>query len=399
MSSSSTPVTLADVLRSGFGDYERAAGPLPAEHYKVAHAIMDCRTPALGGRMYRCEECGHSLPVFNSCRDRHCPQCQAMARARWVEKRLDELLPIPYFHVVFTIPEQLKPFALRNKAPFYTLMFRAVADTLSELAANPRHLGGSIGCIAVLHTWTQTLMDHPHIHCVVPAGALADDRMEWLHCRKNFLFPIEVVKRLYRGKLMALFKEAVAAGDIQFHGLLRQQLADYPRPLDTLYQKDWVVYMKESFASPEKVIKYLGSYTNRIAIANSRIKALRGATVTFAYRDRRDRGREKLMTLPTGEFIRRFFLHVLPPGFVRIRYFGLLANRDRAERIEQCRMAISGGEELEPLIEAMDHDEPVAKQSDDAGRHHALCPHCGKGRLVVAEELPGRTRPCWAGAP
>jgi hypothetical protein len=393
MIGSTASPTLADVFHAGFEEYLRTHGPLPPEHYKLANAIMSCRTEALGGRLYRCDDCGHQVPLFNSCRNRHCPQCQAMLRARWVQQRSEEVLPVPYFHVVFTVPEPLKAFALRNKAPFYSLMFRAVADTLNELAANPRHLGGRIGFIAILHTWTQTLTHHPHIHCIVPAGALADDGVEWIGCRKDFLFPVNVVKALYRGTFMARFKEAIEAGDILFHGLPGRLQPGYQEMLDTLYQTEWVVYMKESFGSPVSLIKYPGAYTNRIAIANARIKKLEDGRVTISYRDRRAEGKEKLLSLPVVELIRRFLLHVVPPGFVRIRHYGLLSNRDRAAKIEQCRTAIEAAEWTEPLVQAP--EDPDAGQDDTAPQPISRCPHCRKGRLFFAGEIPKRPPGRW----
>lgn len=382
---------LAEVFRQGFDDYASTSGPLPHTHYEVADAIRNCRTEALGGRLYRCDHCHGCVPLFNSCRNRHCPQCQAMARARWVDKRLKELLPVVYFHIVFTIPSQLKPFALRNKEAFYNLMFKAVSATLTELAANPRWLGGTIGFIAVLHTWTQTLMDHPHIHCVVPAGALDPDGVEWIHSQRDFLFPVEVVKTLYRGKFLALFRDAVARDEIVFHGCLENERAGFAQLVDTLYRTKWVVYMKPSFASPTAVIKYLGAYTNRIAISDSRIKSVGNGGVTFSYEDRRNGGAQRLLALPLRCFLQRFLFHVLPKGFVRIRYYGFMANRDRNDKIEQCRAALEGAEEIETFVEP--HSESPEAPQDV--RPKGLCPLCQKGTLVLIEEIPKRAGPPW----
>jgi hypothetical protein len=381
--------TVADVFRAGFDDYLRGKGKLPARHYTVANAIMDCRTEKLGGHMYRCEHCGNQVPVFNSCRNRHCPQCQATARAQWTDKRMEELLPVSYFHVVFTVPGELRPIALRNKKVFYNLMFRVVAQTLTELGTNPQHLGGAIGFLAILHTWTQTLMDHPHIHCLVPAGALAPDGVEWIPCRKDFLFPVAVVKALYRGKFMAGFKQAVEAGDIQLGERHAAKGGCYRKLLDTLYETEWVVYMKHTLQSAQAVVKYLASYTNRIAISDARIKALDNEKVTFSYRDRRHEDVEKPLTLPLTTFIGRFLLHVLPKGFVRIRHYGFMANKDRTEKIAQCRMAVLGGEEINPL-EDLGHEAQTAGHTEPKKAHK--CPYCGRLALVLAEEIPKRGR-------
>jgi len=345
----------------------------------------------LGGRLYTCEECGHTVPLFNSCRNRHCPQCQAMSRAKWVEKRNKELLPVPYYHIVFTVPEQLKPFALRNKDVFYNILFKAASETLVHLGANPSFLGGMIGLIAILHTWTQTLLDHPHIHCVVPAGAIADDGVEWKHARKGYLFPVDVLKKVYRGKFLDFFKDAVTQGTMKFHGSLQEILPQYRQFVYTLYNTDWVVYLKESFASPAAVIKYLGAYTNRIAISNSRIQSIINGNVTFSYHDRTNGNVEKLLTLKVEQFIQRFLLHVLPPGFVRIRYFGFMANRNRTEKIVQCRVAITAkvsdtAAEIENSLEE-EVIVPVVQT--------CCCPQCKKGKLVLIEEIPKRAGPVW----
>ena len=384
--------TVADVFRAGFDDYLRSKSSLPAQHYTVANAIMDCRTEKLGGRMYRCEHCGNEVPVFNSCRNRHCPQCQAMARAEWAAKRMKELLPVPYFHVVFTVPEQLRPIALRNKRCFYNLMFRVVSRTLTELGANPRHLGGAVGFLAVLHTWTQTVMDHPHIHCLVPAGALAPDGVEWIPCRKGFLFPVAVVKALYRGKFIAELKQAVDAGDMQLGGHYAAKGGCYGEFLDGLYQTEWVVYMKSTLQSAQAVVKYLASYTNRIAISDARIKALDTEKVTLSYRDRRCGDVERLLTMTPAAFIGRFLLHVLPRGFVRIRQYGFMANKNRTEKIAQCRMAVLGGDDFDPL-EDVGHELDIPLQGEPKEPNKPRkCPRCGRRALLMAEEIPKRRR-------
>ena len=385
--SSFSQTTLADVLRAGFKQYLEKNNAIPLEHYKVANAIMKCQTAALGGRFYKCDECGHSVVFYNSCRNRHCPQCQAMSRAKWVEKRNRELLPVSYYHIVFTVPEQLKPFALRNKSIFYNILFKAVSETLIQLGANPSFLGGTIGIIAVLHTWNQILMDHPHIHCVVPAGAISDDGVEWIPARKGYLFPVDIIKKVYRGKFMDFFKEAISNGTMQFHGKLQEFISRKNIIIDTLYKTEWVVYLKESFASPAAVIKYLGAYTNRIAISNNRIKDITDGKVRFSYQDRRNGNVERELTLPVDQFIRRFFLHILPCGFVRIRYFGFMANRNRSENITQCRVAISTKKtHTEKIKNGVTEMELITTPTFN-------CPECKEGKLIFWGEIPKRAGP------
>jgi len=369
---------VADVLRAasagGDGDLP---GVYSARQRGVARHIMDCRTEELGGTLYGCDACGRHVPVYHSCRDRHCPTCQARARAQWVTDRTKEILPVKYFHMVFTLPAQLRPFALRNKKEVYAMLFKAVSETLLALGADPDHLGGRLGFIAVLHTWTQKLMDHPHIHCLIPAGAMGHDGLEWLQTKGDYLFPIEVVKRLYRGKFMALFREAVTTGEVGFHGLLKEQERAFPQLVDELYKTPWVVYTKPPHDSPERVVKYLASYTNRIAIADSRIKKIEGGSVTFSYRDRTDNDKEKLLTLSIAEFVRRFLLHVLPKGFTRIRYYGFMANRERTSNVERSRQAIQGP----PTGDIFTEVEPQLNEQPNTHEGGRCCPFCGKGTL------------------
>jgi len=377
-------ITLADVLCEGFEQYVRAYGPLPAEQYKIAHAIMRCRTEALGGHIYRCDECGHELTLFNSCRNRHCPTCQAYARVQWVQDRIEEALPVPYFHVVFTLPQQLRDFALRNRAEVYGILFRAVADTLKVLGADPKRLGGTIGLIMVLHTWTQTLEYHPHVHCIVPGGALSPDRKSWINCRDNFLFPVAVMRTLFKGKFMDMFYRGVESGKIALHGTLGmyENPAIFEQLVRDLHDKDWVVYAKRPFATPENLIKYLGSYTHRVAISNRRIVKIENGAVTFRYKDRRDHNRIKNMTLGIVEFIRRFMTHVVPKGFMRMRHIGIFSNRNRAELVALCKRLLDGPgvkessqKRCQDIIESLTQKDPLC------------CPHCKKGRLHIIERI------------
>jgi hypothetical protein len=377
--------TVADIFRDGFPAYVQVHGPLPGEHYKAADAIRGCRTARMGGHVYACDACGHEHITYNSCRNRHCPQCQALARAHWVQKRMEELLPVPYFHVVFTIPAELNPFALRNKRAVYAILFHAVSETLLELARNKKHLGASIGFIAVLHTWGQNLMDHPHVHCVVPGGGIKNGA--WVHGKGGFLFPVQVMGALFRGKFMAYFKKAVADRTIGFHGALAayQNQGAYQNLLDALYATDWIVYAKPPFAGPQAVLKYLGSYTHRIAISNRRIRALEEGRVSFSWRSYADGNAVKTMTLTVPEFIRRFFLHVLPTGFRRIRYYGFLGNRARKTMLPLCRQALGA-----PAPETGKNEPPqtwVELCIQLTGTDPTICPICKTGRLKPAREI------------
>jgi len=385
-------ITLADVFQCGFDDYCRHGPTLPHEHYKVAKAIMNCHTATLGGHVFQCGQCSHVTIAYNSCRNRHCPSCQAAARFEWVERRINELLPVPYFHVVFTIPAQLNPFALRNKRVVYNILFKAAARTLRTLAAREKYLGANIGFIAVLHTWGQALMDHPHLHCVVPAGGLSEDLQQWKTTpRESFLFPVKVVSRLFRGKFLHLFKNAVENREILFHGTLQTFETDpksFRQLVDSLYKTDWVVYAKAPFAGPEAVLKYLGRYTHRIAISNNRLTDLTEKTVSFKWKDYNDNNRQKVMTLSHGEFLRRFLLHALPTGFVRIRYFGFLGQAVKKEKLQLCRMLLG--------VKASEPEEKVAvatrsnngTNDSSVTKHRWLCPLCRMGFLVPILEIP-----------
>jgi hypothetical protein len=408
------PLELSDVFHRSFADYCKHGPTLSMEHYKVAKAIMNCHTATLGGHVFQCEQCRHEKVAYNSCRNRHCPSCQAAARFKWVAQRIKELLPVPYFHVVFTIPSQLNPFALRNKRVVYNILYKAAAETLRALAAREKYLGANIGFIAVLHTWGQNLMDHPHLHCVVPAGGLSDDRSQWKTTpRESFLFPVKVVSRLFRGKFLALFRSAVDNGDILFHGNLQAFETDpksFRLLVDSLYKTEWVVYAKAplslpffkraessaphcfyntAFAGPEAVLKYLGRYTHRIAISNNRLTDLTEEAVSFKWKDYADNNRPKVMTLSHCEFLRRFLLHALPTGFVRIRYFGFLGQAVKKEKLQLCRTLLG--------VKAPEPDEEKAgdtRNNDDgtddcsANKHRWLCPLCKKGVLIPTLEIP-----------
>jgi hypothetical protein len=332
-----TTPTVADIFRFGFGQYLDRFGPQPLDVLKAVDAIITCRTEELGGHRYQCERCGSELTLHNSCRNRNCPQCQAKDRLCWVHDRIEELLPVGYFHAVFTLPHLLAPFALRNKEVLYRLMFRAVKETLLTLAQDHKRLGAEVGFVTVLHTWGQALIDHPHIHIIIPGGGMTPSG-KWKSCRKKFLFPVPVMRKMYRGKFMDFFVRAVNSGEIKLCGALShyEEPSVFKKLINELYAKEWVVYIKQPFASPQAVVKYLGQYTHRIAISNHRILHFEDGRVTFSYKDYTDNDRRKVMTLDCIEFIRRFLMHVVPKGFMRIRHYGFMANRNRATKLARC---------------------------------------------------------------
>lgn len=351
------------------------------EQRRVMRAIAHCRTAALGGHLYQCDSCGHQLPVYNSCRNRHCPKCQALAKARWLEARQQELLPLTYYHVVFTLPDTLAVLALQNARVIYNLLFRAVSETLLRIAADPKHLGARIGFFAVLHTWGQTLMLHPHLHCVVPGGGLSPDGTRWISCRPKFFLPVRVLSALYRGLFLHHLKQAYDQGELHFAGSLQALAtpARFNRLLKQVRKKKWVVYAKRPFGGPQQVLDYLGRYTHRVAISNNRLPGLQDGRVTFSWKDYRDGDKTKEMTLDACEFIRRFLLHVLPDGFQKIRYFGLMANRHRATNLALCRSLIPDAGVVDaPALEVKDWRD---RYRELTGEDVSLCPACKSGRL------------------
>lgn len=376
-----TKPTLASILQNGFDRYTEKAS-LTSAHYRVVNDILKCRTPQSGFRNEQCDTCGEIHQLYNSCRNRHCPQCQHIAKARWIENRMDELLPVPYSHVVFTIPQELNPWFLRNKKECYTILMRAVKETLLELGEDPKRLGATLGFIMMLHTWGQNLMDHPHVHCIVPAGGIAHDDNRWIPCKKAFLFPVPVVRKLFRGKFLAHFKEGVLNKTIIPHGLLSGDFQDkhLRRLMDTLYKKNWVVYIKEPMDGPAAVIEYIGNYTHKIAISNSRILNVDTVnnTVSFRWRDYADNNKQKVMTLATSEFIRRFLLHVVPPGFMRIRHCGFMSCRARPEALDRLRIVFKS---MKPYVPVKDRPKKQWHKivEEKTGRDPRVCPYCKVG--------------------
>jgi Putative transposase/Transposase zinc-binding domain len=373
-------VEVADIIRyAGQSFIERSRQWLNRQHEKVLLAIARCRTAALGGHRDQCSDCGHTAISYNSCRNRHCPRCQGNARLRWFEARKQELLHTPYVHIVFTLPREIAHLALQNKRLIYNLLFHTSAETLLEIARNPRHLGAEIGFFSVLHTWDQRLQHHPHVHCVVAAGGLAPDHARWISSHRAFFLPVKVLSRVFRGKFVAALKNAFREGSIEFHGQLAA-LAD-PRTsaswLRVLFRQDWVVYCKPPLHGPEHVLRYLSAYTHRIAISNHRLLALADGNVTFRWRDSAHGNRQRIMSLSVDEFLRRFLLHLLPPGFMRIRNFGFLANRRRKKLLPLCFRLLE--QSPEPTA-SPDPSPPVLLSS--LGR----CPRCG-GIMHVVERF------------
>lgn len=376
------PYTIADIFREYFDQYVTRFGPLPKQHYAVANAIMRCRTEEMGGHMYHCDACGEEIALYNSCRNRHCPQCQAMARARWVDQRMEEVLPIPYFHVVFTLPHQLNPIALRHKKVMYTILFKAVAETLTTLGKDHKYLGGLVGFITVLHTWGQNLMDHPHIHCIIPAGALDVKNNTWRSAPHNFLFPVAVMRKLFRAKFMDYFQDAVNTGTVKPLLTASQEIPSFDSFIDQLYTHQWVVHVKKPFATPTNLIKYLARYTHRVAIANQRIIEVRNGHVTFSYKDYADNNQRKCMTVSAVEFIRRFLLHVTPEGFMRIRQYGFLCNASKKKRLPVIRQCIEKAAVAMPVLRLPAETSGI-KYTDES----LACPFCKKGKLIKDREV------------
>lgn len=365
---------LADVFREHGQSYRRTHA-LPSSHLKVMRAIEVCRTSELGGHLEKCNTCGFERPAYNSCRNRHCPKCQSLAKAKWLQKQTSELLPVGYFHLVFTLPHELNGLILANKKILLSLLFKTVSQTLLEFGRS--RLGGTVGIIAVLHTWDQTLKDHFHLHCLIPAGALSFDQNRWVKARKNFLFPVKALSVVFRGKFLDLLKRASDRGKLNC-------AADAQR----LLKKNWVVYAKNPFGSPERVLDYLGRYTHRVALSNDRIVKVQDGKVTFAYRDRRDGDRLKVMTLDAEEFIRRFLLHVLPEGFMRVRHFGFLSNRAKKHSLCRCRELLG----LSPALREVPNKSPQDLLLELTGLDLTRCPSCNQGTMVIVADLPKTSR-------
>jgi hypothetical protein len=375
------PLEVADLIRAaGAAFLERNRHWLGWKHIKVLRAIRRCRTAALGGHLDECTRCGHRAPIsYNSCRDRHCPKCQTAARDRWIAARRRELLPTRYLHVVFTLPHRLAPLVLQNKKVLYGLLFRTSAETLLAVARDRRHLGAEIGFFSVLHTWSQKLNIHPHVHCVVPAGGLSLDHTRWVRSPDNYFLPKEVLREIFRGKFVDALEQAFQNGQLRFEGDLKllAQPKIFAAWLRPLFRQDWVIYLKRPFGGPEYVLQYLGRYTHRVAISNHRLVSFADGQVTFRWRDSSDHNKQKFLPLSVDEFLCRFLLHILPQGFVRIRHFGFLANRRRTTLLPLCFQLLGSAQ------------EPQAGQhvaSTEVALGLWRCPKCG-GQMKVVERL------------
>lgn len=375
---------VADILRRYGETYRNTwAASLTTAQRRVMTAIETCRTAALGGHVEKCDRCGHRRNAYNSCADRHCPKCQSLARAEWIQDRQMELLNVPYFHVVFTVPEEIAAIALQNKKVVYGILFHTTAKTLQLIAADPQHLGAEIGFFAVLHTWGQNLVHHPHLHCVVPGGGVSADGQRWISCRPDFFLPVHVLSRLFRRLFLESLQRAFDSGKLRLSASLeslgdRKAFIGYLKPLK---EKEWVVYAKAPFAGPQQVLDYVGRYTHRVAISNHRLLDIEDGHIRFLWKDYRDDNQQKTMELTADEFIRRFLLHVLPAAFQRIRYYGFLSNRHRQQKLALCRQLLG----MPAVVNPVASDEPGDYRDlyeQLTGRSLRTCPACLEGRMV-----------------
>lgn len=377
-------IEIADIFRCHIGDYLKRY-KMPPEHYKVVYDILNCRTAYLGGHIERCDQCAAQRIMYNSCRNRHCPKCQTIAKERWLEARQAELLPVKYFHNVFTLPHQLNPLVLCNKRLMLGLLFKATTQTLLQFAGNPDNaLGGKLGIIAILHTWTQTLKDHFHLHCLVPGGVLTENCQQWQHCQGDFLFPVKALSKVFRGKFISFLEHAYEQNQLNFHGNTRAlgTPKGFRRLIKLLWSKKWVVYTKKPINRPEWVLDYLGRYTHRVAISNHRICGFSGGCVTFTVKNRKLKTTEKV-TLDAVEFIRRFLLHVVPKKFMRIRHYGFLANRSKKKDIGICRALLGLQSDLPKLEKRTPNQIMLALTGTD----YSKCPCCRTGKMRKIIEI------------
>lgn len=371
-------LSLATVLRAGLN---RSRPCLPTQHWRILRALLACRTPALGGHRYRCKDCGQTHFVPHSCRNRHCPLCQGQAARQWLEQQERALLPVPYFHIVFTLPHVLNPLIRQNQRTVYTLLFQAVSQTLLRFGHN--RLGVQLGITTVLHTWSQTLLDHYHLHCIVTGGGLSSDNSRWVGAPAHYLFPVRALSKVYRGKFLSGLEQLYAKHKLSFHGQLATLAApkQFARLLRQAARPKWVVYAKQPFAGPRQVLSYLSRYTHRVAISPRRLVALdpRQQTVSFAWKDYAQGSKPKLMALPIGEFLRRFCLHLLPERFVKIRHYGFLGNRQRRKRVPLARELLAKAGVASPALPPPTPPPPLR------------CPFCGSEQLQLVEIVaPGR---------
>jgi hypothetical protein len=385
------PIEVADILREHIGDYQRKY-VLQPDQYKIVYDLLNFLTAYLGGHIERCDHCGAERATYHSCRNRHCPKCQSMPRERWLEARKKELLPVIYFHTVFTLPHELNPIIFNNRKVMLDILFKAASETLLRFGENPHNgLGGKLGFIAIMHTWDQLLNCHYHLHCLIPGGALSEDWASWIPCKNQYLFNEEAMSLVFRGTFIEYMSQAYRNGQLRFSGIS----APYQRPegfqklRDILYAKPWVVNMQKPINRPEGVLEYLGRYTHRVAISNHRIVSLNDGMVTFTYKNRKT-NQITQATVSAVEFIRRFLLHALPKGFVRIRHFGFLANRNKAEHIKKLRRVLELPLDTEPY-DPQSIEELIHKLT---GIDLTLCPCCKKGKMILVGEIPKYTGIC-----
>ena len=383
---------VADIFRQ-HGNAYRESHPLPLEQLNVMRAIEVCRTATLGGHVETCGHCAYTRNAYNSCRNRHCPKCQGAERLHWLQNRQEEILPVQYFHVVFTLPEPIAQIAFYNKEVVYNILFRATAETLLTIAADPKHLGAAIGFFAVLHTWGQKMLHHPHLHCVVPGGGLSANHERWVPGRPGFFLPVKVLSRLFRRLFLEALEEAFQQGELQFFSELSSlsDTANFAAYLDPLRDSEWVVYAKPPFGGPQQVLAYLGRYTHRVALSNQRLQSLENNQVTFQWKDYKHKNKQnsKTMTVDASEFIRRFLLHTLPPGFQRIRHFGFLANCHRKAKLALCRQLL-----LPPITELLPQPAQTRPLLDFLVQNKPVpCPHCGHGTMIRVALLPAHRWP------
>ena len=379
-------IEIQDIFNQ-YGDKYRKNHKLPLHILKTMIDIEACRTAELGGHVDECDECGHVRVSYNSCRNRHCPKCQTLAKERWLEKRKEDLLPVGYFHVVFTIPQELNYITLTNQKEMYSILFNAVSETLLELSRDKKYLGAEIGFMSILHTWGQNLMNHPHIHCVVPSGGLTFDGTEWINSKNDFFIPVKVLSRKFRGKFLFYLKKAYYSNALKYSTEIEKLTEKhiFQSFICKLYKKEWVVYCKPPFGSSEHVLEYLGRYSHRVAISNHRIVNLENGYVTFKWRDYKDHNKEKFMTLTVDEFMRRFFMHVLPRKFVKIRHYGILSNRNRSTKLQKCK-------ELTDAVQSKSENSDVKLSAAElllklTGIDINICSCCGKGKMITKDKL------------
>jgi len=386
---------VADIFRGYGGEYrEKHGASMSTAERRVMSAIELCRTSALGGQIEQCDQCGHRCICYQSCRNRHCPKCQSLARAKWIEDRRHELLNCEYYHVVFTVPDKIAALAYQNKEVVYNILFQATAETLRTIAADPKHLGAEIGFFAVLHTWGSALLHHPHLHCVIPGGGLSSDGTRWVPCKPGFFLPVRVLSLLFRRLFLERLQNAFDDGKLRFFSALEylHDRCEFARYLEPVRKSKWVVYAKRPFAGPEQVLDYVGRYTHRVAISNNRLLDIKGGQVSFRYKDYQNQGQQKTMPLSAEEFIRRFLLHVLPHGFHRIRYYGFQGNRYRKEKLDQCRQLLGM-----PIPEVPTESSETRDYRDRCeelnGVSLRICPVCRRGHMVLIDTFEASSRP------